>query len=155
MNEISFERDTDFDSERHRSYREDGWLGGPNFEICYFLSCLQGVNYFRTPQTVWEPAARRFINRKARESAWICQSSYFAPFAVLILKHLYRESDLGTRHPIRIERREERAERCAIANPKLQLMELAALLKTTVKQLERNSGVMLARREYTRLNPEP
>jgi hypothetical protein len=154
MVEISFDKESDFESDRHRLYREESWLGGPAFEICYFLSCLQRVNYFQTPQTDWEPAAQQFVNRNEPESAWICQSSYFVHFAALLLKHRYRESELGKCHPIRKERREERVERFAIANAKLPLSELATLLQTTVKQIERNSDAMLARREYARLNPE-
>jgi hypothetical protein len=152
MAEISFERDEDFNTEQHRVYREEGWVGGPDWEVCYYLSCLERTNYFQTPRVVWEAAAKQYVSLHASASAWITRSQYFTSFAVLVLKHIYRSTPVGSSHSIRKEFRNEWVERNAIAHPKLQIAKLATLLKTTVKQIERNSGAMLARREYARLN---
>jgi hypothetical protein len=85
------------------------------------------------------------------DCSWVAQSSYFYMFAVLILRELYRQSELGRRYPIRAEHRTEKAARFVIAHPHLPLEELARRFGTTVKQLERNSTAMLAFREYRRL----
>jgi hypothetical protein len=154
MDDISFELDTDFDTNGHQFHREEGWLGGAFFEVPYYLSCLSRINYCRTPRETWREATRQFIAEHLPESEWIDRSTYFETFAVLLLKHLYRNSTLHLRHPIRKELRTEWVARIAIANPKLPIEKLAKLLKTTVKQIERNSDAMLARREYARLDPE-
>jgi hypothetical protein len=150
---IEFAREEDFDTERHQRYRDDGWIGGTNSEVCYFLSCLTRINYFRMPQEVWEPAAKQYINSQARDSAWITRSNYFHQFAVLILKKLYRQSKLSQRYPIRKEHRTEKIARNVIAHADLSIDKLAILLKTTVKQIERNSSAMFAHREFHRLPP--
>jgi hypothetical protein len=161
MGDIRFECEEDFGTEEHRCRRDDGWLGGPYTEAPYFLSCLTRVNYVSTPFETWDPELRAFFADRAPQGCrWIVHSNYFHPFAILILKHLYRECNLSKRFPIRTEHRTERAARYAICHPQLTLEKLAALLKTTVKQLERNSEAMLARREFERLdssplNPEP
>jgi hypothetical protein len=152
MAEISFERDEDFDTRQHQDYREDGWLGGSHTEVPYYLSCLTRKNYCQTSFETWRPAALQFITESTPESAWISRSTYFEKFAVLILKHLYRNSRLHIRFPIRKEHREEWVTRHAIANPTLKIADLAVLLRTTVKQIERNASAMDARREYARLN---
>jgi hypothetical protein len=150
MTRGEFASDDDFDTEWHRLRREEGWLGGPFTELRYFLSCLTRINYERTPFEVWEPAARDFISNDASSTGWITRSTYFPEFAVLLLRELYRQSDIGKRYPIRAETRQEKATRFALAHPNLNIEELAKRLKTTVKQLQRNSSLMLALREYQR-----
>src|SRR5687768_1472312 len=152
MEELRFDRDEDFCTEKHRQYREEGWIGGPYTELVYLLSCLTRVNYHRTPQTVWYPAAQEFISDKVPKAGWITRSHYFAEFAVLLLKDLYRQNRLAKRFPIRAERREERATRFALTNPELTIDEMAKGLKTTVKQLQRNCMFTLAQREYRLVN---
>jgi hypothetical protein len=116
MPDIEFDREEEFDTREHRAYRDDGWMGGPYTEVRYFLSCLTRINYMRTPMEVWHPAAKQFISTQTPQSAWIVQSSYFHEFAVLILKDLYRKSELGRSHPIRVEKRTERAARFVICS---------------------------------------
>jgi hypothetical protein len=154
MFDIDFAHDKDFDTEQHRSYRESGWIGGPFTEVRYLLSCLTRINYFREHLEVWEPAAKEFITAHSPDSAWITRSRYFHDFAVLILKEIYRGSELGGRHPIRKELRTERIARSVVAHVPMSVDELAILLKTTAKQLERNSIAMLAHREFRRLTSD-
>ena len=146
---LQFGPDGDFDTKEHRAYRDDGWMGGPYTELTYFLSCLTRVNYARSPFDVWDPAMRAYVAENAPESAWITESTYFHPFALLILRELYRCSKLGKRYPIRAERRAEKAARFVIANPRLSLEDLASQFGTTVKQLKRNSNAMLALLEFS------
>jgi hypothetical protein len=152
---LEFGRDEDFESENHRTFRNESWFGGPYSEVPYFLSCLTRTNYVRTRNEVWQEAAKQFISSQAPESEWITGSHYFFEFAVLILKDLYRASQLGKRHPIRNEHREERITRGVIAHAHLSIEALATQLKITVKQLNRNCIAMLAHREFRRLTAEP
>ena len=155
MLDIAFERNEDFDTELHRSYRDDAWLAGSYAEVPYFLSCVTRTNYIKAHHNVWEQAAKEFFSNHTSESAWITRSRCFHDFAVLILKQQYRESELGQRFPIRKESRTEWVARVAIAHSRLTIDALAKKLNTTLKQIERNSTAMLARREFARPNPEP
>jgi hypothetical protein len=148
---LQFDRDADFGTEEHRARRDDGWMGGPFTELPYFLSCLTRVNYVRTTFETWEPALREFVQKHIPDSAWITRSRYFHSFAILILRELYRQSELDRQYPYRAEHRTERATRFVIAHPQLSLEELASRFGTTAKQLERNSDAMLAFREFRRL----
>jgi len=150
MEELRFDRDEDFSTRLHQDYREDGWMGGPHTEVMYLLSCLTRTNYRRTPFDVWNRAAQEFISAKLPSARWTTYSTYFATFAVLMLKDLYRQSKLGKKYAVREEHREERVTRFGVTNPELTLETTADRLKTTVKQLQRNSTFMLARREYER-----
>lgn len=152
---LEFHREADFDTDEHRFRREDGWLGGSYVELPYFLSCLTMNNYVRTPFATWDPAVREYVRKTTPDAAWIAASSYFHDFAVLILRELYRQSELGRQYPIRPERRPEKATRFVICHPALTLEELASQFGTTVKQLQRNSTAMLAFREYRRLSDSP
>jgi len=154
MEEHRFDRDEDFTTEKHRQYREEGWIGGPYTEVVYLLSCLTRINYQRTPQKVWYPAAQEFISAELPGAGWVIHSTYFAQFAVPLLRDLYRQSKLGKRFPIRAEHREERATRFALTNPALSVNEMAKALATTMKQLERNSTFNLARREFERVRDQ-
>lgn len=151
MEELRFEHDDDFATQLHHDHREDVWIGGPYTEVVYLLSCLTRVNYHRTPEKVWYPAAQEFISAHVPKASWITRSHYFAEFAVLLLKDLYRQNGLAKRYPIRAERREERARRFALTNPEMTVEEIAVKLKTTVKQLQRNSSLQVARVQFERL----
>ena len=148
MEEFRFEHDEDFATRRHQNLREDGWMGGSHTEAKYLLSCLTRINYYDTPTEVWYPAAKEFVSANFPKADWIVRSTHFGEFAVLLLKDLNRQSKLGKQFPYRAERRGERAARFAMTNPDLTVDEWARRLKTTVKQLQRNSDVSLVQREY-------
>jgi hypothetical protein len=106
------------------------------------------MDFVRTPREAWDPVCRSYLVEHDPDSAWITRSSYFYDFAVLIFRELYRNCELGKLHPTRGESRQERFVREAIRCPKKSLAELASQLRTTEKQLQRNSMLMLALREY-------
>jgi hypothetical protein len=146
--DLSFENAEDFGTPAHQARRSDGWLGGPFVELPYFLSCLTRTNYYGSSPKIWEPELRQFIAKRLPQAKWITGSSYFYEFAVLLIKDLYRCSPLGKRHPIGVEKNRDTAVRFAILHPQLSIERMAEALGTTVKQLQRNSYVHLAIREY-------
>ena len=148
---LRFDDIADFDAEEHRVGRNDGWIGGSFTELTYFLSCLTRTNYVRMPFESWDPVLREYLQRTTPVSAWITKSPSFHKFAVLIVRELYRQSELGKQYPIRAELRREKLARSVIAHPQLSLEEPAKQFGTTVKQLERNSDAMLALRDFRRL----
>lgn len=147
----SFTNDEDFDTEWHRFRREEGWFGGTHVEVPYFLSCLCRTNYCGLSYEKWETELRRVIATKFSHVDWILDSTYFYEFSLLLLKDTYRNSSLGKRHPLPKEEKRKAATRFAILRPHLSLDQMAKELGTTAKQLQRNSEVSLAIREFKRV----
>ena len=149
--ELAFSSIDELDNELHRTIRSDVWMGGAYAELMYFLGCLTCTNYWQAPFEIWDPEVRRFIKSKVPGASWILESQNFHSFAVLLFRNEYRRSKLGKRYPIWDETRDETRVRFVLEHPNLTIDELAVQFKTTVKQVQRNTTLMLAKREYTRL----
>jgi len=155
VSDLSFSAGSDFNTREHRVLRIDGWMGGAFVELPYFLSCLTQKNFMATSREKWEPALQRFISKKLPTAKWIFRSKCTYGFAVLLVKHLYRESDIGSRYPIAPESKRHKVARFAILNPQLSIDEVARRCETTAKQVARNCDADLALREFKRLKSEP
>lgn len=152
--DLSFDVRQDFDEREHYHRRIDGWMGGPFVELPYFLSCLLRINLVKTECEEWQPKLEQFISKNLPSAKWIVHSTYFYTFAVLLVKHFYRESELGKQYPIARETKQHKVARFAILHPHLSNGEIARRCSTTSKQVTRNCLAQLALREYGLLNPE-
>jgi hypothetical protein len=153
--ELRFESDGDFETDAHQTLRETAWMGGPYAELKYLLSCIERIDYWNSPFETWNTALRKFIAQQNPSATWILRARHFDTFAVLLMRAAYRESVLGQRFPIAPETRKHAAARFAIDHPELHVDVMAANLRTTAKQLQRNSDLQLAIIDYRLLNPEP
>ena len=75
--------------------RDTAWMGGEFVEGRYFLSWATGVNEFWRSQEDFEADYREFVTRAWPQSQMFLKSRYWMQFFLVLLRHLYRESQVG------------------------------------------------------------
>jgi hypothetical protein len=133
----------------HTLLRETAWMGGEMIEGRYFLSWANGVNEFRRSHREFDADYQNYVIGTWPSSQMFLKSFYWREYFLVLLRQRYRESDVGTLFPIRIESKAEKALRIFLVRPSLEHAELARILKTTEKQLLRMSMLQLAYRELS------
>jgi hypothetical protein len=143
--------DEPFTTEWHRLRSEDSWIGGSWTMVPYYLSRLQGVNYYRVPKEDLDLAVKRFIARQYSEAvAVLCDGRRLWDIAAIVLRHQFC---IENNKPSPYKAKEIAAYQEFLKDPAATDAELARRAKTTEKQLRRLAGrIAQARNDLARVN---
>lgn len=130
--------DEPFTTEWHRYQSEDSWIGGSWTMVPYYLSRLQGVNYYRLSREELDAAVKRYVAQQySAEVAVLCDGRRLWDIAAIVLRHRFCiEND----KPSPYKAKAIAAYQEFLRDPHATDAELARRAKTTEKQLRRLAG---------------
>jgi hypothetical protein len=133
--------DQPLDSEEHRDLAENGWIGGADVIVRYWLGRHLSRNLFRESNDSVNAALREYFVEHGCEKGSCLVSDYQAWPAVAILLQNQGELNAGCQ-PTKTPRLVA-AIQAVMADPELTNSELAAITNTTEKQVARMTDVFV------------
>jgi hypothetical protein len=132
------------DSPEHRLFREQLWLGGASFTCRYYLSILNGHDYFDATGDEFMTAVQEYVlSYTCPEAIQFCVSEYHLMFLEPFLRQQWELAE-GNTNPKKLSR-EERALILLVNNPDWTDKKIREVIGTTVKQMKRWSNFNAAR----------
>jgi hypothetical protein len=136
--------DQPLDSPEHRELAENGWIGGENVTVRYWLGRLLRRNLFRESNDAVEALLQQyFIDRGQKHGAGLVSDHQsWSPLAILLRHHVELSAGLrSTKNPRLLA-----ALDAVMTNPDLNDSQLAKHAKTTEKQIARMTDVFILRK---------
>jgi hypothetical protein len=145
--------DEPFTTEWHRLQSEDSWIGGSYTMVPYYLSRLQGTNYYKLSKEELDLAVKRYVAQQySDEVAVLCDGRLLWNIAAIVLRHQFCvEND----KPSPYKPKEIAAYHAFLKDPYATNAQLAKRVNTTEKQLHRLAGwIAQARNDLARMNQQ-
>jgi hypothetical protein len=144
MENLAYAFDQPIESREHQDLATTAWMGGEDVSVRYWLGRLLRRNFFRESDDAVKDALQKYFIEVGCEKGAPLVSDYQAWSSVATL--LQSQVEIYDGRPPTKNPRVVAAIRAFFANPELTDVELAAIAKTTEKQIARMSDVTVLRR---------
>lgn len=136
--------DQPIESQEHQSLAADAWLGGAPISLRYWLGRLLRRNFFRDSDDAVKQALRQYlVEIDCEKGAFLFSDPQcWSPVTILLRHQVEVRDSLGSTQ----NAKKVAAVKAMLANPDLTDLELAAIAKTTGKQIARMSDLTFLRK---------
>lgn len=144
METLAHAFDQPIESQEHQHLAATAWMGGDLVAVRYWLGRLLRRNFFRESNEVVKQALQDYLVKIGckKGSRLISDYQAWSPVATL-LQHQVETED---RSPLTKNARLVAVIQAVLTNPELTDSQLAAIVKTTEKQIARMTDVSVLRR---------
>jgi hypothetical protein len=144
METLAHKFDQPIESREHQDLASTAWMGGELVSVRYWLGRLLRHNFFRESDDAVKHALRNYFAANGCEKGSRLASDYqsWRPLATL----LQHEVELSEGCQLTKNSRLVLALQAIMANPELTDAQLAAIAKTTEKQIARMTDVFILRK---------